>query len=1503
MKQNWKSISLCVAVVLLLSLSIFGSVTLDNAVTANAAPEINEPAASPSLKDAMETADFSAPDNTAAQKASVSAGDADADKAETGETAVATNDFINEKGEITVPYDIAYPEEFESGEVEYADDSIMVKFESSFNGKVNHALKKAGIAKVDLMFETEDGSWYNASLEKDADVKETMEAVRGLDSVIVAEYDFSYEACGSGIKDEGTLVESILGNSKVYDQWYLNSCGIQAGWMHQINNGYPQAGDGTVVAVIDTGVDYDHIDLAANMWKNTAEIPDNGIDDDGNGYVDDYYGVDVIAGKGNGDDDHGHGTHVAGIIAAANNKEGIVGIAYNSRIMAIKAGQSSGYFNQSDIAEGIIYAYENGADVINMSFGGSSCSIAVQDALSVAYNRCVLVASAGNDGAPNEPARLYESSPTYPAALTYVLGVMSVGETGVESTFTNWDVKNYNSVEYELYAPGEQIMSTLPNNKYAAWSGTSMAAPVVSAVAANLRSMYPDRNSYPTKFIYGQLSSTSSVKAACEKHEDHNRPSIVNAEKTYTELPQPNVGVSDYKIFDTEGLTEDTEGKNNGDGVIDAGETVALGFTLRNQWGMSKDTVVTVDAVSPGGVACPYVTINGGTSAGIDYGSIGTYSTGDCGKVITDDAFSGWENPFFLTVSSDCPNDYIITLNVTVTCKNGLDEEDTETYTTTTTVNLKIRRGTILSNRITEDMTLTADNYYIIPNDTLIAAGTTVRVEPGTQIQFWSDDPQDPYGETYNARLYVEGQLLLDGTEEERIQLFPSELVKKTVNITRIGNGYIRMKYCDVTRGYLSIDYAYACNFTGGSNYYIDTARYCVFYKVYTSGYPSFIKGHQYEFCNFVDSGIVFSTDAPALSDCVFYGNYRYDSYNYWTGSFVFQPNNFVESPTYSRASSYENSDYLYVCKLKNASIMRNYAAYLGGTPACFETKEESDVICSRYSGYNVGLCSDDSEPGRYYWVNGTPLEEWMNITENRGLSGLTFNSDSFATITTNGFVFENEYAFLYEFPSDQSPIQNGTIPESKWKEFIASGEHGLFTGNAILNRITTDTDVNHWMRIYGPESTNHDTIGLPGNYWGTTNETMIERQIVDFDDVTTRDDIDPSGYLTEAPENVWPFVVDAGLLDESGNETMIVGNETVTFYVEFNRDMDTTIPLSVRFGSAYPYADYEVEGAYVNARRWEGTTTLSTLIENGTQYLSISNGQAIPKEGEPTLKFYTDWGRFAFEIDTTEALAMTMQASATDEGIELTWYQDDFDTLAGYNVYRSTSEDGFYQKLNASVIPADTREFFDDTVEPGVVYYYNFTVVQTDFTESVPSGKVTIMAKDTMAPDMYHTPVYQAFTGSHIVVSAMVTDNVSVQNVKLYWRVTGDTEYNVTEMSKLNDKYSAVIPESYVTTAGIEYYIAAYDGNLYTYKGSAETPYGITVQQAVDDNDKGDVDGDGTITTKDAAMLLRAANDLLNLDALQFARADINGDGKLSAVEALRILKYVSGEITSILF
>ena len=278
-------------------------------------------------------------------------------------------------------------------------------------------------------------------------------------------------------------VPSAEDNKGMDKQWYLKDQKLESVWG---NEDYGNtAGEGTVVAVIDTGVDYNHEDLQDNIWTNSAEVSGTtGADDDNNGYVDDVHGINLIDPNETPMDDHGHGTHVAGIIAMENNNVGGVGIAYKSKIMPIKAGGSDGTFYSSDIAKGIEYAYKNGADVINMSFGSSAHSALIENALQDAFGSCVLVAAAGNKGVTTAdcPYNL-PSANMYPAAYSYVIGVMAYDENNKFASFSNWDYLPNANAEYEVVAPGVNIYSTLPNGRYATWNGTSMAAPMVSAGA------------------------------------------------------------------------------------------------------------------------------------------------------------------------------------------------------------------------------------------------------------------------------------------------------------------------------------------------------------------------------------------------------------------------------------------------------------------------------------------------------------------------------------------------------------------------------------------------------------------------------------------------------------------------------------------------------------------------------------------------------------------------------------------------------------------------------------------------------------------------------------------------------------------------------------------------------------------------------------------------------------------------------------------------------------
>ena len=287
-----------------------------------------------------------------------------------------------------------------------------------------------------------------------------------------------------------------LPNDPSYSQlWGMNNTG-QNGGTPDADIDAPEAWDiskgsaSIVVAVIDSGVDYTHPDLAANIWTNPGEIAGNGIDDDGNGFVDDIHGYDFANNDADPMDDNDHGTHVSGTIAGVgDNGVGVVGVNWVSSIMALKFLDASGSGTTSDAIRAVNYATmmrtSHGVNirVTNNSWGGGAFDQSLSDAIKAGGDAGILfVAAAGNSGTDNDVI------PSYPSGynLSCIIAVAATDNQDIIANFSQ-----YGATTVDLAAPGVDILSTIPGNSYAAFQGTSMASPHVAGVAALAWSVFP----------------------------------------------------------------------------------------------------------------------------------------------------------------------------------------------------------------------------------------------------------------------------------------------------------------------------------------------------------------------------------------------------------------------------------------------------------------------------------------------------------------------------------------------------------------------------------------------------------------------------------------------------------------------------------------------------------------------------------------------------------------------------------------------------------------------------------------------------------------------------------------------------------------------------------------------------------------------------------------------------------------------------------------------------
>lgn len=557
----------------------------------------------------------------------------------------------------------------------YLSNTIMIKLKEKPTAKLNNeivldskllkTLGSVGLVSSKLLFvsrsskkETELEKILVIKYSSDTDPQTLASKIKLHESVEWAEPKYVY-AVAYVPNDPFYSSQYALQKIKAADAWNITT------------------GDTSIaIGIIDTGVDWDHPDLAANIWRNWNEVPDNGIDDDNNGFVDDIRGWDFGGLNGTPDnnpmeDRPDHGTHVAGDASAVtDNSTGISAIGFKSKIMAVKTIRDDfrspvgspyvvyGY-------EGIKYAADNGAKVINCSWGGGGYSFLGQEVINYAASiGALVVAAAGNNNSP---------APFYPASYQNVLSVAATNESDMKASFTNY------GSGVDVSAPGVSIYSTWQNDNYTFGNGTSFSSPITAGLAALVKSVFP---------FYSPSQIAEQIRTNCDDINSINPGFVnqlgrgrINAFKSLSNINSKSARAIGIKYLD-----ESPGG--NGDGVLQAGEIIK--------------------------VTCNFVNyLNPTTNLGIYLESNNNYSTVLNGIFIagakaTLDTFNNGSAIFTFQISQNVPQNFLLTFNL-----NYLDGsyQDFQVISVIANPTYATQSGNNVALTITSKGTLAFNNY------------------------------------------------------------------------------------------------------------------------------------------------------------------------------------------------------------------------------------------------------------------------------------------------------------------------------------------------------------------------------------------------------------------------------------------------------------------------------------------------------------------------------------------------------------------------------------------------------------------------------------------------------------------------------------------------------------------------------------------------------------------------------------------------------------------------
>lgn len=1148
------------------------------------------------------------------------------------------------------------------------------QFRSTSIARVTQVLQKFGVEKMEQLLPNENPSRklrrtraYNGDVIQERDLsqlylvklsnehaQETMQLIGELRTIDEVEYAEPNSFCY--IMGGECIAESYGTNPMANKQWYLDAYGVTELWDKPIINS-----ERPVIAIIDTGVDTTHPDLKDNCIE----------------------GYDFVNNTTNVIDDNRHGTHVAGIAAACNNEKGIVGANPRALIMPIKVTGKNGRGNTATILQGVNYAVEHGANILNLSLGGYTYSKAAADVYRNASTKAIIVASAGNDGKciytshagllkhGNQPA------PAFPGAYSFVLGVQATNRNGVLASFSNYDddgssfscessLEEPDGFNYELKAPGTEIYSTLPGGNYGELQGTSMASPLVAGAISALMMV---KKYDSQEQLWAELLHTNNIAEAY----------------ALTELPA-DLEVVRIMLRERKEFSDETEEAYTGINEVKAGETVNIYPVVRCTSGEASNIKLKLEMDENEDPNCVQIIIGE-----IEFG----WHLDAMGKAVS-------KNPLVVKIPEDIADSRHIRMKITVSCDN---QEGTNSRSFAFLAN----NMETISGLVTEDKTLHAGHAYYVDEDLLVQQGVTLTIEPGTRLEFADDRGLVSYGKIV-AKGTIESPIVFTshiGNNQWRgIMITPPTMKRNSVFYMNSDTTLFSLCQTAVTP--------------------IEAKISKIVYYSEQEGIPNktFMLNNYFGWES--DSHLLAITED--LSNPLFITSDVLKALNDWREYCSKYPSN----PEGERKNKYKISinppfwkiyneplDTIAYCRIERCKLGLGSGGVTFGGEFTYPYMQDCIISCGRYD-YAIeeipGIRNVFTDNVGYeYMRRKRPNQKYWDIINNSQYIYVPHGDPELG----NDFRYQPLYSDLIESNFFNNPAK---LPTNSDYGKYQDKEYWLQTG-------AIEPKVDH---SYYP------------SYLGTSREDIVRPHIYELGNApkATWGTIDLSNMrkepVHEAHGIVWKILVNGKDAQDEYEELAPLGVGKHKFEVYFNRSMNKKVMPLISFGVRDPWTQNGVD----EDGSWNAEGTIYTAYKTITGKTSSDGINRIYVRGAEDDEFFPcpyEKTRFNINVQAAGSMATGFAAEASVGRVNLTWdnSNNDISDAMGYNVYRYSFdkkitipgrwENGKWVepievpdtiRINEKILGIETSEYTDYDVIPNHTYYYLYKVLSTDLRE-----------------------------------------------------------------------------------------------------------------------------------------------------------------------------------------